>query len=239
MKDPIQGSGLCGCLSRIYKHLNPAYFEEFSNTLKQYLLQNCRLVPVDESEQASHQKRVSGLLDLYGTDALPAELIDVYNICLEAPTHAHHQHDANQDLPQVRGQFLLAIQKHILRVDEHPVVTRFWTFTTCVLCLLRLYIFNLPQSILSVSTTSRKEQQKRLQRVKKYMEQPHAEDDVRVAALTLRLTTFCTNLVSKKKSAGCSGEVLIQLGQGKVQERAGELASNLLRHLQAGSEALS
>ena len=232
MQDPVKGSDLCGCLSRIYKHLNPAYYEEFSNSVKLYLMQHCRTVPADKAKQDNHKEHVSRLVALYGPDAIPVDMIDAYNITLEAPLHALSG-DANQDPTHVRGRFLSLIQKHILRVDEHPVVTRFWTFSACVLCLLRLYLFNLPLSILSVSTSARKEQQARLQRVKKYMQQAHAEGDVRVAALTLRLTTYCTSLVSKKRSTGCSGEVLIQLGQGRIQQRAGELASTLLQHLQA------
>ena len=232
MRDPANGHGLCGTLSRLYKYLCPAYFEEFSDSIKTYLLSDCAVTLPDKCKQEAHRQAVEGLIALYGEETLPEEVTSLWNISLDAPVHACAESDIS--MPVLRGRFLMVLQKQVLKVDEHPVVTRFWTFGSAVMSLLRVMLLNLPLSIFSTATTKpHKEQQVRLHRIKRYLSRPHAGEDVRIAALCLRLTRFCTSLVSKKRS----GSVLVQVADGEVQRRAGEMATSLLQHLEVRRNA--
>ena len=126
-----------------------------------------------------------------------------------------------------------ALQKTVLRVDSHPVVTRFWTFAECVRTVLLILLLQLPFSrVFRVSRSIQQEQQLRLERVRAYMERREAAADLRIASLCLALTHLTTSLVSKqkKKEPGGSGS-LIALAKGEVQHRAGMMATKQLQHL--------
>ena len=68
-----------------------------------------------------------------GEDVLPPELLPFYNVGLVAP---HHSPEVPVDARELRGQLFVQLQKRILCVEEHPIVTRFWLFAHCVRTLL-------------------------------------------------------------------------------------------------------
>jgi len=80
-----------------------------------------------------HQRRVSGLVFLYGHEVLPDSLLRFYNVCLTSPKHCSNR---PVDIREVRGQLFMELQKLVFCVEEHPIVTRVWLFSKCVRTLL-------------------------------------------------------------------------------------------------------
>ena len=165
---------------------------------------------------------------------MPDDVSELFNIRLG---HPHHATDLEVELPVLRGKFMKVIQKYCLRVDSHPVVTRFWTFSQCVRSMFLMVLLGLPLStVLSVqSATQRPEQQRRLTKVKEYLRNPKSQSDIRVACLCLALTNLTTNLVSQQKKRA-AGATLIALANGEVQHKAGKLAAVQLSALNEDPE---
>ena len=133
LADPINANALCGTCARLFKYLINDYFEEFSSSLRHYVATQFELVDCSVDQRALHQSRVSDLVALYGHDVLPESLLRFYNVCSTAPQHCP---DGPVDIREVRGQLFLELQKYVLCVEEHPIVTRFWLFGQCVRTLL-------------------------------------------------------------------------------------------------------
>ena len=118
----------------------------------------------------------------------------------------------------------------MLHVDEHPVITRFWTFTTAVQKLLLILLLKLPLDVVfTVRASAQKKQQTRLTRLKTYLTKPIAAADLRVACYCLRVTTEITSMVSVQRQG--TGAVLRSLAQGEPQQRAGLLVAQQLEVL--------
>lgn len=58
LADPINSNALCGTCSRLFKYLINDYFEEFSASLRSYVVANCQLVACSEEELAQHRCKV-------------------------------------------------------------------------------------------------------------------------------------------------------------------------------------
>ena len=90
MRDPIEADAVCAACSRLFKHLCPYYSEEFSSSLQRYLAEHCKVLPlgeVDPERMAQHKAKADRLRALYG-DAVPAEVVDLYNVSFSNPHHA-------------------------------------------------------------------------------------------------------------------------------------------------------
>ena len=87
-RDPVNNNALCGCASRLFKHLLPAYFEEFSLGLGEYLTECCEQVETTPELQLAHHTHIEGLEALYGPYLFPDEIKALYNTTLARPVHA-------------------------------------------------------------------------------------------------------------------------------------------------------
>ena len=98
--------------------------------MSRFVVEACKHVQPDKGKEAEYAAYMADMHALYGPELVPDEIASLFNVCLEEPLHASSD---EQDMRALRGKFLKALQRHILRVDTHPVVTRFWTFAQCVL----------------------------------------------------------------------------------------------------------
>jgi hypothetical protein len=119
------------------------------------------------------------------------------------------------------------LQRRVLQVDEHPVVTRFWTFSSCVQTLLCVQLFDLLPIFEVATIKPQQEQQLRLTRVRQFFERDGTAADLRVACFCLQLTSYCTSLVAQQRREG-AGAVLVKLARGEVQQKAGQMVSQQL-----------
>ena len=140
--DPV----CCNC-SRLFKHLMPAYIQEFGANLRVWVRSRASVTPCDEAEACASTQR---LVDLYGSDAIPPDLTKVINgefALLEC-------RGRDLDRTAVCRHIYRALFDHLFRCDEKPVVTRFFTFADCCFCLLRLFLFKVPQEVFDLAGSS-------------------------------------------------------------------------------------
>lgn len=133
--------------------------------------------------QQEHVQHVETLQALYGKEVLPEELLHFYNVTLKAPLYCPDAAAVAADPDQEvvwRGDLYRVLEKLVLRVEEHPVVTRFWTFAECVRTLLLFHLFSLPPSIYStISVSLQEKQQKRVAAVKAFWSRPGTAVELR------------------------------------------------------------
>ena len=90
------------------------------------------------------------------------------------------------------GNVYRTLYKWLFKLEEKPIVTRFWLFSMCVWTLLRFKLLGIDVSEVLVTSTKQpnKENKKRLTAVLKYFADRHQQTVLRTASLCLRLTTY-------------------------------------------------
>jgi hypothetical protein len=140
----------------------------------------------------------------------------------------------------------LEVERRCFRSEERPVITRFWLFEGCVQTLFRWKLMDLPAAdVLQTGVQQhRANNQKRITRVRKYLEAEDTRCQLALACLCLRLTSLATSITGQKNrrgdrdsavdaQAGVRVPLMVRLARGDVSERtARELTSILqaLRH---------
>ena len=139
---PDKGDALCIAASRYFKHLVPAYAEEFRSNLQQQVVDRfnvtgdlsvCREAPPYELWE-----------HLYGDDIIPSSIQELLNASLKPWQHFS---DKAESLGTLRGKLHIALYRAIVQADESPVVTRFWTFGVCIRTLLRIVLLGVDLSV--------------------------------------------------------------------------------------------
>ena len=70
--------------------------------------------------------------------------------------------DPVEERPRVVNLFVQWVVKHLLHVDSHPTLSRFFTFRGCTDRMLTMLLIGMPRDVLKVrSIKPRKENQKR------------------------------------------------------------------------------
>ena len=224
MKHPVHGDTIAAACSRLYKYLLPSYTEEFSKALWAHLDETMQV----QEPNGVNDEAAQHLQQLYGKEVLPDNILSLFNVSMTVRVHAGNQVDREQ---VVREAFRILSQR-LLLVEERPVVTRFFLFTTCVWTLLCMKLLALPSCIFSLNTSRiREENGKRLQRFKAFYDGDSADQLLRRSGLCLQLTHLAVS-ISSKESKHSSGEdalpLLVRIGRAEVQRRTSQ------RHLSLG-----
>ena len=220
VKDAARNDPICCNCSRLYRHLMPDYAEEFGAALWAYLDEAVRLRSPGECDPTA-RLRSENLFQLYGEAVLPREIVLLYNCGLDQPDHCDAQSAGRADVCRA---FFTCLRRHCLRVDEKPIVSRFWTFAACVHGLLRFRLLNLPESVFSIgSVKPRAENHKRLNSFLAFYRNPEADQKLRIACLALHFTSHATSITAQKSGGGESGAdrepTLVRLGRAEVQRK--------------------
>ena len=86
--DLVDRCGICGTLSRLYKHLLPSYLEEFTARLRGIVLDKMVICDdVDSDTTKAHQAQTQKMIELYGDVILPPELTTIVNRNLQNLEH--------------------------------------------------------------------------------------------------------------------------------------------------------
>ncbi len=178
-------------------------------------------------------RRAQALQQLYGKSVLPDALLNVFN----GDITTCQQITAGMRIRGVvAGEMYAILHKFILRVEDKPVVTRFWLFSDCVFGLLRIGLLELPiKDILRLSTTHpRLENQRRIRAVEKYLCHKNTLVELKRVSLALRLSMLATNIAGLKRVSATVGEpepVLLRLARGDVLRRVSEELAATVRNL--------
>ena len=229
LQDPINSNAVCGACVRLFKYLVKDYFEEYAASLRAYVVDALAVVAPDITASAAHRVFAGKLRNLYGDRAVPEALMRFYMLGFDRPM-IESALPETLDVRKLRGELFVELRSRILQVEEHPIVTRFWLLGECVQTLLLISLFNIPTTVFTVNTVKPQEkQQGRIAVVQTFWGMPQTPSDLRKAAVCLRVTSYCLNLVSQKRQG--PGQVLVSLARGQVQQKTGRLVSELLRGL--------
>ncbi len=209
--------------SRLFKYLIPDYIEEFSAALRRYVEQNLSFLKGDPATcvPQAQQTRRQNLYDLYGDAVLPSEWLNFFNFDLGSLCHISADDRCLEDLRRTGFDLL---HKYVMKIEEKPVVTRFFLFAPCIEGLLRLKLCQIPPEVFELSMTRPQERnQKRLTKFHAFLAAPSTEDRLKRACLCLQLTTHAVALTvthAPSVPAGVETEpLLVRLAKGEVQQK--------------------
>eukprot|EP00973_Karenia_brevis_P049630 6888934-Karenia_brevis.AAC.1 len=194
-EQPSTKKGICAACSRFFKYLASDYFEEFSASLRHFISRFRFTQEYNPGALQQHRKRSEQLQLLYGSDVLPADLLRLLNADLSAWEHAS---DATTNEALIRQELFTVLQKYVLQVEEKPIIT--------------------PEVFSLGTTCPRRENQKRLLAFKAWLFNSSSNNELRVAALCIRLTLHATSITAKVAKPG-DMLTLVRIGKGEVQSK--------------------
>ena len=226
---PLDDNPLCATLSRLFKHLIPAYHDIFAAQLRAEVARRFRLVhDVNSPETLQLQERSRRLASLYGRAVLPDEVLQLRNRNLSAMEHVSH---SGTDPVPLQQRMYDLLRRLVLVSEERPVVTRFFLFTPCCFSLLRMKLLGVPSSIFTAGAMVETESSKRIAAVKAFYDHDGTPQLLKKACLCLRLTLFATSLTAQTNSTSKREPVMVRLGRGEVQSRTSALFVQIVKDL--------
>ena len=128
--------------------------------------------------------------ELYTEHVVPDTMVELWNI---GAGHLSHKLapdvEASASRSTLVNRFTTFIVEYLLTPDEHPTLTRFFTFRKVIDAMLTMDIIGLPQHLLkSGKIKPQEENQKRLKLVGKFFERPEAKQALRRASLVFQFT---------------------------------------------------
>ena len=186
---------ITGVTSRLFKFLIKDYYEEFATNTSQWFSDDLEVVKESEAERI-HLDRgqvvdAKLLQDLYTKHVVPDEMVELWNIGVGngKPTHkVPNDADPGALRPVLVKRFTDFTAKTCLRVDEHPTITRFFTFRECCDTALTMDLIGMPPKVIKLMKTKpREENQKRMKMVQKFFADPEGKQVLRRTALVFQL----------------------------------------------------
>ena len=230
VKQATEVDAVCGTVSRLYKYITPGYLEELTSVLRAFVVSTFELVHDETSaETAMYVQQGRDLVALYGDEVLPDDLMAVLNRNIAGVEHLCPPGANKDNLCKRLFDLLLRL---LWKVEDKPVVTRFFLFAPCCFSILRMQLLGLPVELFNIGLGGMEtENSKRLTAVKSFYANPDTPQLLRKICLSLRLTLFATSLSSRGNArARALGEppVLVQLGQAVVQKRTSILFQSIV-----------
>ena len=175
---------LCATATRLYKYLMSDYHEEFSFAVREWVLSRLLVVRrrLERPRAIQHARDIS---TLYGPHTLPAELLAVWNNGIDIMEQVVAE---DQDPDSVRGEIVgkltAVLARFLLHVDEHPTLTRVWTFLHAAGRILAMDVLKCASAVLRAKSTKPQALgQSRLRRVEFFFKSPDASQVLRRAFL--------------------------------------------------------
>ena len=149
-------------------------------------------------------QNVHNLRELYTDHVVPDEMVALWNVGASDLSHMLSPGaDAFTSRPALVNQFTTFIVKFLLTPDEHPTLTRFFTFRKVIDAMLTMDLIGLPQNMLKLENIKpQEENQKRLKLVVRFFSMPEAKQALRRASLVLQLTGGLEAMASSKVKEG-------------------------------------
>ena len=225
-----------GIASRLYKYLFNDYFEEFSTNAEQWVHNGLKVLkdgdPVPDRTPLGRGQDVDvkQLQDLYTTHVVPDEMVELFNNGVGGGRLSHKvPSDADPDAlrPELVGRFGSFMKKECMIVDEHPTITRFFTFRKCTDKMLTMDIIGMPPHVILLhKVRPREDNSKRIKVVTKFFTDPEAKQVMRRTCLNFQLTGGLEALSATNPKQGETPPVVkFSRGEGHM------LVSNRLQRL--------
>ena len=196
---------ITGVASRLFKYVICDYFEEFAFSVREWVLQNLVVQPPEAVEDTAATGAAMGLQRLYTEHVVPSRMLALWNNGFGSLRHRLlvPGQDPDQERPRVVNDFVQWIVQHLLHVDSHPTLSRFFTFRGCVDRMLTMSLIGMPKNAFKVrSMKPRQENQKRLKAVDSFFKHAEAPQTLRRTCLAFQLTGGVEAIVSANATTG-------------------------------------
>ena len=141
---------------RLFKYSMSDYYEEFVRSARAWVVANVDVLP----PMLASQPQAANLQRLYGVRVVPDFLVAHVGKVL-AMTHCTRA-GTGDDL-------FTFIVNTLFKCDDHPALTRFFTFRGCIDVMLCMHILAMPQGAFVVNgVVPRKENQQRLNKYRRF-----------------------------------------------------------------------
>ena len=205
-RDDDDVADVTGVASRLFKYLLNDYYEEFCTNARNWVITNLKVVEDAEADRThlSRGQDVQKLRELYTEHVVPDEMLALWNVSASSLTHRLPPGArATDSRSALEDRFTAFIVKRLLMPDEHPTLTRFFTFRGVIDKMLTMDIIGLPEGLLTLQKIKPKEEnQKRLKKVRSFFAKPAAKQALRRASLVLQLTGGLEALTASETREG-------------------------------------
>ena len=223
---------VCGVVVSLFKYLLSDYYEELCCSTREWVLRDLEVVG-SHMALAAAKERALGMATLYGRHVFPCDVMRLWNNGFENMQHVVADGLVpEQERPRIVGEFVSVLIQCLMQVDEHPTLTRFWTFREAVGRMLAMSILAFPRNALRLkSVVPRALNQARLRRVLSFFANPATPQYLRRTCLTLQLTGAVTSLTGTKDKSGAQSPMVVRLLHGEahdmVQTRLSDIIGNM------------
>ena len=182
--------GVTATAARIYKYLLADYLEEFVDSIRKWV----HGAPEFLAAEIASQPQAAALQALYTKRVVPDAVVDHVQAVLAGLTDSNRRQRADAWV-----RFLV----DLLRPDDHPSLSRFFTYRCLIDGMLTMAIVAMPPAAFVVTRTKpRKEGQKRLRKVHEFFGDSACDQALRRASLIFQLTGGVEARMSKNPKVG-------------------------------------
>ena len=211
---------ITGVASRLFKYVICDYFEEFVFSVREWVVQKLVVQPQAADEDTAGIAAAKALQTLYTEHVVPSRMLALWNNGLGSLRHRllTPGQDPDEERPRVVNDFVQWIVKHLLHVDSHPTLSRFFTFRGCIDRMMTMSLIDMPQNAFKVrSMKPRQENQKRLRAVEAFFKHAEAPQLLRRTCLAFQLTGGVEAMVSANPTTG-EVPTLVRLARGDAHQ---------------------
>ena len=153
---------------------------------------------------------IHDLRELYTEHVVPDTMVELWNI---GAGHLSHKLapgvEASASRSTLVNRFTTFIVKYLLTPDEHPTLTRFFTFRKVIDAMLTMDIIGLPRNLLKLGKIKpQQENQKRLKLVVRFFDRPEGKQALRRASLVLQLTGGLEAMTASNDKEGAPPKIV-------------------------------
>ena len=162
--------------------------------------------------------------NVYTERVVPDELLELWH---HTTPDGKFQTISEEDETTMKHKWEAFLLEKLLHVDNHPTLTRFFSFRCSVDKMLTLSLLDVPATGgLQTKSSAREVGQKRLKRVSHWFGKKVSSQALRRSSLVLQLTSFVEAFMSRNPKEG-EPPILVSIHQKKAHEEL----RRLLRHL--------
>ena len=206
---------ITGVASRLFKYVICDYYEEFVFSIREWVVQHLVVQSAEEAEDVVATGAAEALQRLYTEHVVPKEMLRLWNNGFGCMRHRLQAgEDPVEERPRVVNEFVQWITTHLLHVDSHPTLSRFFTFRGCLDRMFTMHLIGMPQRAFRVrSMKPRQENQKRLRAVDSFFKHEEASQTLRRTCLAFQLTGGVEAMASANPSTGDT-PVVVRFARG-------------------------
>ena len=207
-------AAVAGTAVRLYKYVIGDYFHDFAKSAREWGRSNVAAWP----SGFGSQPQAAALRSLYGPRVVPDAVMDHLR-----DVAAFHE-DRRADITERWQSFLV---NHLLRTDDHPTESRFFTFRQCIDNMLLMTLLEFEDTLKLENKQLREQNAKRINRIRRFFKTKDSGQALRRASLCMQMTGQVEKFMATKPRPDTPPPV-VGLAKGEVHAVVEEKMSYLL-----------